>query len=255
MPVQVTISSLSGTPNYDVYVCNSGGTSCTYVTTITGPSATINVPPPLDNNLNICVKVIDALGCEIIECYSTPEVSPSVTPSVSISVTPSISISVTPSVTPTISISTTPSVTPSISISVTPSLSITPSISISPTISVTPSTTPNPYPYTLAGYCNSGRMSAGGSYSSECTNVQSGSGSSTRYKSNYPFSYLFNGTWATVTMYIYDSVTASLVISSAITDGCQYWETNSSGVVALGYPNTGFECSGSLDPCCPGTPS
>ena len=69
MPVQVTISSLSGTPNYDVYVCNSGGTSCTYVTTITGPSAVINVPPLLNNDLNICVKIIDAVGCEINHCY------------------------------------------------------------------------------------------------------------------------------------------------------------------------------------------
>lgn len=89
MPLQVTISSLSGTPNYNVYVCDSMGASCTYVTTIAGPSAVINVPPPLDNDLNICVKIIDALGCEILYCNSTPAVSPSVSPTPS--VTPSSS--------------------------------------------------------------------------------------------------------------------------------------------------------------------
>ena len=282
MPVQIQISSLSGTPDYDVYVCNSGGTSCTYISTVTGPSATINVPPPLDNDLNICVKIIDSEGCEIIDCYSTPVVSPSVTPTLTISptvtVTPTLTISptatVTPSntATPAASVSTTPTLTPTstitptatVTLSVTPTLTptstITPTVTptLTPTATVTPTitpTTPDPYPYTLAGYCNGGRMSAGSSSSTQCTTVQSGGGSSTRYKSNYPFSYLFTGSWETVTMYIYDSVTASLVTTSAITDGCQYWETDSSGVVALGYPNTGFGCSGSLDPCCPGSPS
>ena len=59
---------MSGTPNYDVYICNSSGTSCTYISTFTGPSTSINVPPPFDNDSDICVKVIDSLGCQYIQC-------------------------------------------------------------------------------------------------------------------------------------------------------------------------------------------
>ena len=93
----------------------------------------------------------------------------------------------------------------------------------------------------------------GGSPSSNCTQVQSGLGSATRYKSNYPYSYLYSGLWSTVNMFIYDTVTGSLLNSKPIADGCQYWETNSLGKVLVGYPQVGYDCT-TPGGCCPGIP-
>jgi len=104
----------------------------------------------------------------------------------------------------------------------------------------------------LSGYCYDGRMLAdSGSAATNCFQVQAGLGSATRYRSNYPYSYLFTGQWQTVDMYIMDVTTNCLLISKPISDGCQYWETDSNGKVIAGYPQIGFDCSGAGG-CCPG---
>ena len=63
MAVQVTINSLSGTPPYDLYVSN-----CIYIATINLTPYVFNVPPPLDSESSLCVKVVDVNGCIITEC-------------------------------------------------------------------------------------------------------------------------------------------------------------------------------------------
>jgi hypothetical protein len=154
---------------------------------------------------------------------------------------------------PCVSVSSTPTPTITPTITKTPTSTPTQTPSVTPTL--TPTVTPSSelYPYFLAGYCYDGRMYAeGGSFSSNCTQVQSGLGSATRYKSNYPYSYLYSGLWSTVNMFIYDTVTASLLNSKPIADGCQYWETSSLGKVLAGYPQVGFDCT-TPGGCCPGT--
>jgi hypothetical protein len=173
----------------------------------------------------------------------TPTVTPTITETSTQTPTPTPTITETPTNTPTSTITQTPTTTPTQTPSVTPTLTPT----------VTPSS--DPYPYFLAGYCYDGRMYAvGGSPSSNCTQVQNGLGSATRYKSNYPYSYLYSGLWSTVNMFIYDTVTSSLLGSSnPLADGCQFWETNSLGKVIAGYPQVGFDCT-LPGGCCPGTP-
>jgi hypothetical protein len=110
----------------------------------------------------------------------------------------------------------------------------------------------NNLPYFLAGYCYDGRMLAdSGSPPTNCLQVQGGLGSATRYRSNYPYEYLFTGQWQSVDMYIIDITTNCLLSSKPISDGCQYWETSSNGKVIAGYPQIGFDCSGAGG-CCPG---
>ena len=110
----------------------------------------------------------------------------------------------------------------------------------------------NTLTFFLAGYCYDGRMLAdSGSPSTNCTQVQAGLGSATRYRSNYPYSYLFTGQWQTVDMYIIDITTNCLLVNKPISDGCQYWETNSLGIVSIGYPQIGFDCT-TPGGCCPG---
>lgn len=292
MPIQTTIYSLSGTSPFDVYICQFNLTGCFYIDTITSGDIpyTFTIPAPYDTAESYCVKVVDNQGCVISGCSivnptptPTNTVTPSNTPTISYTPTNTPTISFTPTNTPTISVTptittsptstVTPSVTSSLGASATPTSTITPTPTVTPSLTQTPTVTPtytptntpsmtqtstpsatlDPYPYTLAGYCYDGRMLAdSGSAGTNCFQVQSGLGSSTRYKSNYPYSYLFNGLWSTVNMFIYDTSTSSLLNSKPLSDGCQYWETSSLGKVLAGYPQVGFDCTGAGG-CCPGS--
>lgn len=68
MAVQITINSLTGTSPYDVYVCDSLVSNCVYITTISSPPYVFDVPAPLDSQSELCVKVVDNNGCDIIQC-------------------------------------------------------------------------------------------------------------------------------------------------------------------------------------------
>jgi hypothetical protein len=171
MSTQVTINSLTGTSPYDVYVCDSNVLNCVYIATISSTPYVFDVPPPLDAQSEICVKVIDINGCEIIQCGAiTPNVTPSPTvtptPTVTIGLTPTATETQTPTPTPTVTIgltptatetqtptpTRTPTVTPTVTTTVTKTPTNTPTVTTTPTQSgtpnVTPTNTPTPSPYT-----------------------------------------------------------------------------------------------------------
>ena len=171
MSTQVTINSLTGTSPYDVYVCDSNVLNCVYIATISSTPYVFNVPPPLDAQSEICVKVVDINGCEIIQCGTIiPNVTPSPTvtptPTVTIGLTPTATETQTPTPTPTVTIgltptatetqtptpTRTPTVTPTVTTTVTKTPTNTPTVTTTPTQSgtpnVTPTNTPTPSPYT-----------------------------------------------------------------------------------------------------------
>ncbi len=137
---------------------------------------------------------------------------------------------------------------------VTPTSPASGSVNISTNFASCTSCRNNNFGYVLSGYCYDGRMLAdSGSAGTNCSQVQGGLGSATRYRGTYPYSYLFDGSWQTVDFYIIDTTNDCLLISKPISDGCQYWETDSNGKVIAGYPQVGFDCTGA-GVCCPGTP-
>ncbi len=171
MPTQVTINTLTGTPPYYVYVCDADALNCVYIATISSTPYVFNVPPPLDAQSEVCVKVVDINDCEIIQCGNiipdltpTPTVTPS--PTVTIGLTPTATETQTPTPTPTVTIgltptstetqtptpTKTPTVTPTVTTTVTQSPTNTPTVTMTPTNSgtpnVTPTNTPTSSPYT-----------------------------------------------------------------------------------------------------------
>lgn len=103
MALTVTINSIAGSPNYDVWISNSCESSSTklYIDTIDNSDIpyTFVVPPTFENG-QFCVKIYDDNECEVCECYNEiPAVSPSPTPSITPTIT--ISPSITPTPTPT----------------------------------------------------------------------------------------------------------------------------------------------------------
>jgi hypothetical protein len=65
MALQVTINSITGQSPYDVYICQTGGTGCYYMTTITSAPYIFDIPAPYDTSSSYMLKLIDDNGCII----------------------------------------------------------------------------------------------------------------------------------------------------------------------------------------------
>lgn len=65
MAVQVTISGITGTSPFDVYVCQPNGSGCFYIETINTTPSVFNIPEPYDTGLAYMLKIIDNDNCVI----------------------------------------------------------------------------------------------------------------------------------------------------------------------------------------------
>lgn len=67
MPTDITINNISGSTPFDVYVCDTGYTTCIYVSTITSGDLpyTFEIPPVYNTLTNFVVRVIDDNNCLI----------------------------------------------------------------------------------------------------------------------------------------------------------------------------------------------
>jgi len=65
MAIQVSIDSITGQSPYDVYVCQTDGTSCFYMTTITSAPYVFDIPAPYNTSSAYQLKLIDSNGCVI----------------------------------------------------------------------------------------------------------------------------------------------------------------------------------------------
>jgi hypothetical protein len=62
---EVTITNITGQSPYDIYICQSNGSGCFYISTITSTSYVFNIPPPSDTYTSYMLKLIDNRGCVI----------------------------------------------------------------------------------------------------------------------------------------------------------------------------------------------
>ena len=65
MAVQVSISSITGTSPYDIYICQPNGSGCFYINTITTTPYVFDIPEPYDTGLAYLLKVVDSQNCII----------------------------------------------------------------------------------------------------------------------------------------------------------------------------------------------
>jgi hypothetical protein len=72
MGTNITISSITGITPYDVYVCDTGYTTCIYVSTINSGNLPYSfmIPSIFSSLTNFVVKVIDDNNCVITENIS-----------------------------------------------------------------------------------------------------------------------------------------------------------------------------------------
>jgi hypothetical protein len=67
MPTEIQITNLSGSSPFDVYTCDTGYTTCIYVSTITSAQLPYQFQLPfIQEGMNpIGIKVVDDAGCII----------------------------------------------------------------------------------------------------------------------------------------------------------------------------------------------
>ena len=85
MPNQITLTVSTGTPPYNIYVCDITNTYCYFATTFGGGTITFDSPAPLEYTTPILIKIVDSAGCETFELYQciptpTPTLTPTLTP-------------------------------------------------------------------------------------------------------------------------------------------------------------------------------
>ncbi len=69
MPTDITINNISGATPFDVYVCNTGLTTCIYVNTINSVDLpyTFEIPPVYSTLTQFVVRVVDDNECTVLE--------------------------------------------------------------------------------------------------------------------------------------------------------------------------------------------
>lgn len=65
MALVLNISSIIGTPPFDIYICQTGGTGCFYINTTSETSYSFDIPQPYDTNTAYMLKVVDNTDCII----------------------------------------------------------------------------------------------------------------------------------------------------------------------------------------------
>ena len=65
MALQVTINDITGQTPFDIYICQSDGTGCFYMATISTTPYVFDIPPPYDTSIEYMLKVVDRNGCVI----------------------------------------------------------------------------------------------------------------------------------------------------------------------------------------------
>lgn len=67
MPTDITISGITGSTPFKIYVCDDPITTCVYINTITTTPYVFEIPSVLDGQPSYNLKVIDNNGCIVIE--------------------------------------------------------------------------------------------------------------------------------------------------------------------------------------------
>lgn len=65
MAVKVTINSITGQSPYDVYICQTSGAGCFYISTIETTPYVFDIPEPYDSSISYMLKIIDSNKCII----------------------------------------------------------------------------------------------------------------------------------------------------------------------------------------------
>jgi len=62
MAIQVNINGITGQSPYNIYICQSDGTGCFFMDTITTTTYEFDIPVPYDTSPSYMLKIVDGNG-------------------------------------------------------------------------------------------------------------------------------------------------------------------------------------------------
>ena len=67
MPTTITVSNITGSTPFDIYLCITGGTPCYYIASINSGDLpySFSVPTPIQDLPGYDLRVTDSVGCII----------------------------------------------------------------------------------------------------------------------------------------------------------------------------------------------
>lgn len=65
MPVKVTISNVTGLTPYDIFICQTDGTNCFFISTQSTFPYEFDIPEPNDTWTSYMLKLVDSNDCVI----------------------------------------------------------------------------------------------------------------------------------------------------------------------------------------------
>lgn len=160
----------SGLTPFDVYLCDTGYTSCFLISgsCLIPPTIVINTNNYFPNSNEVGIKLIDSNGCITTEnkiCIPTPTPTPTPSPTPTPTISPTPTATATP--TPTISPTPTPTPTPTVSPTPTPTPTTPPDVVIASSFdtdsdfwlyNVGDNSMEGPYDLSLSGWTDAGAL-------------------------------------------------------------------------------------------------
>lgn len=70
MTVDVTINNITGQTPFDIYICDSGATTCIYVNTISSTPYIFTIPSSFSNLESYGLKIVDNNNCIIFKTFN-----------------------------------------------------------------------------------------------------------------------------------------------------------------------------------------
>ncbi len=146
MAINVNIDNITGASPYNIFICDSVGSPCYYITQIASTPYSFVIPPPLNNVSSFILKVVDVNNCQFTSPVTLPTPTPTNTPSNTPTITPTKTSTPTNTSTPTQTPTTTPTITPTKTTTPTSTVTRTPTKTPTKTPTQTPTTTPTTTP-------------------------------------------------------------------------------------------------------------
>jgi hypothetical protein len=67
---EITITNLTGTAPYNIYLCDTSFNGCVWMTSSDFAPVSFMVPPPYDTNTSFGVRIVDVNNCTVEEVVS-----------------------------------------------------------------------------------------------------------------------------------------------------------------------------------------
>lgn len=73
MTVHIDINNITGTAPHNIFICQEGVSTCYYIAQIHSTPYSFDIPPPINIESSLLLKIKDSEGCEVYRNIILPE--------------------------------------------------------------------------------------------------------------------------------------------------------------------------------------